>query len=102
MENKEEELKTLKDCKDKEEARAEAIKWIKNQKCGKRFYMRRIVKIKTHPKYLIEGSETELSMAEIEENSMLVCCSKNVKCEKCWGIINWIKHFFNITEDDLK
>ena len=29
MKKQEEELKTLKDCKDLEEARAEAIKWIK-------------------------------------------------------------------------
>ena len=32
MKKQEEELKTLKDCNDLEEARAEAIKWIDNEK----------------------------------------------------------------------
>ena len=62
------ELKTLKDCKDLEEARDEAVKYVK---------------------FLIKKDNHDHT--------------KNCKyCKEWMGEVNGIKHFCNITEEDLK
>ena len=84
------ELKTLKDivtcpdckaitpCKDTEVIRKEAIKWIKEF-----------------------SKEEDEVMEKYGRNNPEIFHDFEPTCEVC-VVINWIKYFFNITEEDLK
>lgn len=81
------ELKTLKDCKDKEEAREQAVKWIKSKN--------RVIKRCVIPSKLHYDSPLYPNVPTSDEyQSITINLDENVRKAFCL--------FFNITEEDLK
>ena len=79
-------LKTLKECKDLDEARESAIKWIRQ-----------------FQEYSVNPDEISIKLRKVtsEKEAFIELAEINSKVE-CTLLTSWIKHFFNITEDDLK
>ena len=103
-------LKTLKDLNGKDflrsNLRKEAIKYIKNQQVPKSY---KKIEMFWHCQNCLQNKEPsgEMEVGVSKSTSKII-----VQCGNCKKLVteinlaetqnNWIKHFFNITEKDLK